>query len=147
MNRTGRNKPTKPTIETSRVAQHETGCWAHVLDRAIPCIRLYVAKNEASDACFTENRMLGRQQHDASPFLERGSAPEARPQLRLPRRGGYLSRPSVADLQTGPAQHWPDVDVAKVLGRLQQTEVAPFQWTVCQLAVYVLVMAACMSAS
>jgi len=26
-------------------------------------------------------------------------------------------------------------------------EVAPFQWTVCQLAVYVLVMAACMSAS
>ena len=29
----------------------------------------------------------------------------------------------------------------------QRTEVAPFQWTVCQLAVYVLVMAACMSAS
>ena len=28
-----------------------------------------------------------------------------------------------------------------------KTEVAPFQWTVCQLAVYVLVMAACMSAS
>ena len=27
------------------------------------------------------------------------------------------------------------------------TEVAPFQWTVCQLAIYVLVMAACMSAS
>ena len=27
------------------------------------------------------------------------------------------------------------------------TEVASFQWTVCQLAVYVLVMAACMSAS
>jgi hypothetical protein len=27
------------------------------------------------------------------------------------------------------------------------SEVAPFQWTVCQLAVYVLVMAACMSAS
>ena len=26
-------------------------------------------------------------------------------------------------------------------------EVAPFQWTVCQLTVYVLVMAACMSAS
>ena len=97
MNRSGRNKPTKPTIETSRVAQHETGCLAHVLNRAIPCIRLYVAKNEASDACFTENRMLGRQQHDPCPFLERGSAPEARPQLRLPRRGGYLSRPSVAN--------------------------------------------------
>jgi phage terminase large subunit-like protein len=29
----------------------------------------------------------------------------------------------------------------------RSTEVAPFQWTVCQLAVYVLVMAACMSAS
>jgi ParB-like chromosome segregation protein Spo0J len=29
----------------------------------------------------------------------------------------------------------------------QGPEVAPFQWTVCQLAVYVLVMAACMSAS
>jgi hypothetical protein len=28
-----------------------------------------------------------------------------------------------------------------------ELEVAPFQWTVCQLAVYVLVMAACMSAS
>jgi hypothetical protein len=27
------------------------------------------------------------------------------------------------------------------------SEVAPFQWTVCQLAVYVVVMAACMSAS
>jgi hypothetical protein len=30
---------------------------------------------------------------------------------------------------------------------LSMTEVAPFQWTVCQLAVYVLVMAACISAS
>ena len=30
---------------------------------------------------------------------------------------------------------------------LRGSEVAPFQWTVCQLAVYVLVMAACMSAS
>ena len=30
---------------------------------------------------------------------------------------------------------------------LVTSEVAPFQWTVCQLAVYVLVMAACMSAS
>jgi hypothetical protein len=29
----------------------------------------------------------------------------------------------------------------------RRSEVAPFQWTVCQLAVYVLVMAACMSAS
>ena len=29
----------------------------------------------------------------------------------------------------------------------EKDEVAPFQWTVCQLAVYVLVMAACMSAS
>ena len=26
-------------------------------------------------------------------------------------------------------------------------EVAPFQWTVCQLSVYVVVIAACMSAS
>jgi malonyl-CoA decarboxylase len=34
---------------------------------------------------------------------------------------------------------------AAVLEKL--IEVAPFQWTVCQLAVYVLVMAACMSAS
>jgi hypothetical protein len=30
---------------------------------------------------------------------------------------------------------------------VREAEVAPFQWTVCQLAVYVLVMAACMSAS
>ena len=30
---------------------------------------------------------------------------------------------------------------------LDAIEVAPFQWTVCQLAVYVLVMAACLSAS
>jgi isoprenylcysteine carboxyl methyltransferase (ICMT) family protein YpbQ len=30
---------------------------------------------------------------------------------------------------------------------LRQSEVAPIQWTVCQLTVYVLVMAACMSAS
>jgi hypothetical protein len=28
-----------------------------------------------------------------------------------------------------------------------KTEVAPFEWTVCQLTVYVLVMTACMSAS
>ena len=32
-------------------------------------------------------------------------------------------------------------------GAGREVEVAPFQWTVCQLAVYVLVMAACMSAS
>ena len=37
--------------------------------------------------------------------------------------------------------------LALVLKDWTGIEVAPFQWTVCQLAVYVLVMAACMSAS
>ena len=38
------------------------------------------------------------------------------------------------------------IDVQDLRRRIY-VEVAPFQWTVCQLAVYVLVMAACMSAS
>jgi CspA family cold shock protein len=48
------------------------------------------------------------------------------------------------EFRTAPAQR--GLQVTEVIG-IVRCEVAPFQWTVCQLAVYVLVMAACMSAS
>ncbi len=51
------------------------------------------------------------------------------------------ARPAVLPLfATAPA---PD----KVSGLFHAAEVAPVWWTVCRLTVYVLVMAACMSAS
>jgi NADH dehydrogenase FAD-containing subunit len=51
--------------------------------------------------------------------------------------------------QTGADQSAPIYPGASLTGKsaASRSEVAPFQWTVCQLAVYVLVMAACMSAS
>jgi RNA-directed DNA polymerase len=51
-----------------------------------------------------------------------------------------------ADIEAHGVERWL-AELALALRQETGIEVAPFQWTVCQLAVYVLVMAACMSAS
>jgi drug/metabolite transporter (DMT)-like permease len=73
--------------------------------------------------------------------------------FRAPRLGDALML-ALAGVGNGIAQFWwtrslslaPPSAVVP-FNYLSLGEVAPFQWTVCQLAVYVLVMAACMSAS
>jgi hypothetical protein len=65
---------------------------------------------------------------------------------------GYLEVPGSAPRPTARdhrphRDHFPGYHSALAVAAERRAEVAPFQWTVCQLAVYVLVMAACMSAS
>ena len=52
---------------------------------------------------------------------------------------------NLGQAMTGPTPG--AIQVGNGNGSNWHPEVAPFQWTVCQLAVYVLVMAACVSAS
>jgi hypothetical protein len=65
------------------------------------------------------------------------------------RAGARTTRRGAAETFTGVVFQDPVItaEAPSRLGGSVVTEVAPFQWTVCQLPVYVLVMAACMSAS
>jgi len=61
---------------------------------------------------------------------------------------------AIVGTEAKPGDYWHTATVAEVqliqrnfAKAAKLYEVAPFQWTVCQLTVYVLVMTACMSAS
>ena len=77
-------------------------------------------------------------------FIVVKAEPSANPSLGL---GNVLIGIEVDFLVFQAAPQPLDKDVVHAAALAVHTEVAPFQWTVCQLAVYVLVMAACMSAS
>jgi len=87
--------------------------------------RRQVVGEANSDGAASHREVVPQQEADNSDPL---SHPEVPPQL--------------AETQLG------EPPAPTVWGKLKWfNEVAPFQWTVCQLTGYVLVMAACMSAS